>query len=110
MVRPRKFRHICFKPGAVYFKPRGVPMRELEEIILEADELEAIRLKNYQGLDQTECAEKMKISQSTFQRILSSANKKIANALILGKAIRIDCGPTGNRTPISTLKEWRPNR
>ena len=89
MPRPRKFRRIRFDPTATYFKPRGIPMVSLEEIILTMEEAEAIRLKDKKGLDQTECAKKMKISQSTFQRIITSARKKIAEALIDGKAIKI---------------------
>lgn len=65
-------------------------MTSLEEVILTADELEAIRLKYYRGLDQTTCARRMKVSQSTMQRILISANRKIADALISGKAIRVE--------------------
>ena len=67
-------------------------MRFLEIIELTAEEVEALRLKNVQGLDQQEAAKKMNTSQSTFQRILSSAYKKISDALINGKAIKIICG------------------
>lgn len=90
MVRPRKRRHIRFRPGVTYFKPRGVPLRHLEEVALRPDEVEAIRLRHVKGYEQIDAAKKMKISQSTFHRILLSANKKIANSLINGKAIRID--------------------
>ncbi len=90
--RPYKLRHVRHQPGATYYKPRGIPMRQLEEVILTIDENEAIRLKNLEGLDQTDCAAKMKVSQSTFQRILVSANKKIADALTNGKAIKIEGG------------------
>ena len=76
----------------MYFKPRGVPLSMLDEVILTIDELEAIRLKNIEGLEQIKAARKMKVSQSTFQRILSSAYKKISDALINGKAIKIVCG------------------
>ena len=89
-MRPRKIRHINFNPQTTYFKPQGIPLYSLEEVNLTADELESVRLKSYKGLDQTECAKKMKISQSTFQRILCVANQKIADALINGKAIKID--------------------
>ena len=65
-------------------------MRFLEEVALTAEEMEAVRLKDFKGFDQNECAEKMKTSQSTFQRILSSARKKIAEGLIEGKALRIE--------------------
>jgi len=90
MVRPKKIRRIGFMPGITYFKPRGIPLQSLEEINLEHDEFEAIRLKSVENLEQIACAKKMKISQSTFQRILTSANQKIAEALVHGKAIRIE--------------------
>jgi len=90
MVRPRKKRFIGFNPKVTYYKPRGIPLTELEEILLTSDELEALRLKNIEDLDQTDCAKKMLISQSTFQRILTLAYKKISSALIQGKAIRIE--------------------
>jgi len=92
MPRPRLCRRIRFNPNVTYFKPQGVPMRFLEIIELTAEEVEALRLKNVQGLDQQEAAKKMNTSQSTFQRILSSAYKKISDALINGKAIKIICG------------------
>lgn len=65
-------------------------MRFLEEINLATDELEALRLADFKGLDQVKAARKMKVSQSTFQRILSSARKKVSQGLIEGKAIRIE--------------------
>ena len=92
MTRPKIIRCVNFEPEVTYFKPRGVPLSSLEETDLTIDELEAIRLKNYKRLEQVECAKKMKISQSTFQRILCLANKKIAAALINGRAIKIEGG------------------
>jgi predicted DNA-binding protein (UPF0251 family) len=89
MVRPRLCRRIRFNPNVTYFKPQGIPMRGLEVVELTTEELEALRLKNQKNLKQTECAKKMKTSQSTFQRILSSAYDKITGALIEGKAIKI---------------------
>lgn len=89
MVRPRICRRIRFKPNVTYFKPQGVPMRHLEIVELTTEEAEALRLKNIKDLDQVGCAKKMNTSQSTFQRILSSAYKKITEALIKGKAIKI---------------------
>lgn len=89
MSRPKSRRLIRFNPNVTYFKPRGIPMRILEEIELTTEETEAIRLKNVEGLNQTKCAKKMKTSQSTFQRILASAYKKISDAIINGKAIKI---------------------
>ncbi|MFH0952523.1 MAG: DUF134 domain-containing protein [Patescibacteria group bacterium] len=89
MTRPRLFRRIRFNPRVTFYKPRGVPLRLLEIIELTGEEVEAMRLKNVVGLDQTESAKKMKTSQTTFQRILSSAYAKISKALIEGKAISI---------------------
>ena len=89
MARPRLCRKIGFNPNVTYFKPQGVPMRDLEIVELFAEEVEAVRLKNIEGLEQEDAAQKMNTSRSTFQRILVSANKKIAEALIQGKAIKI---------------------
>lgn len=89
MPRPKAFRHIVFDPSVTYYKPRGIPMRHLKEVELSHDELEAIRLADYKELNQTEAAEMMKISQSTFQRIITSAHEKIGKALIEGAAIKI---------------------
>jgi len=89
MVRPRLCRRIRFEPNVTYFKPQGVPMRFLEIVELTTEEVEALRLRNEKDLEQIECAKLMKTSQSTFQRILSSAYKKITEALIKGKAIKI---------------------
>lgn len=71
------------------FKPQNQPMRELEVIEVTCEEIEALRLKNLKNLDQTEAAKSMGISQSTFQRILTSAYKKTSQAIVYGKAIKI---------------------
>ena len=90
MARPRLCRQTSFNPKVRYFKPQGIPLRFLDEVELTMEEVEAIRLKNMEGLEQTEASLKMNTSQSTFQRILTSAYKKIAEALIKGKAIKIN--------------------
>jgi predicted DNA-binding protein (UPF0251 family) len=92
MPRPLKCRRVAFLPGATYFKPAGIPLRVLDEIRLSVEEAEAIRLKDVEGLEQGEGAEKMNISRPTFQRVLASARQKIADALLSGKAIRIEGG------------------
>lgn len=92
MPRPRICRRVWFEPNVTYFKPARVPLRELEEVILAVEELEAIRLKDFEGLEQEEAAKKMSISQPTFFRLLDSARKKIADAMINGKAIKIEGG------------------
>ncbi len=89
MPRPRARRKICFCPCVTYFKPQGIPLRELKVVALSMEEMEALRLKNIKSLSQTECAKRMRTSQSTFQRILVSAYGKISQALIEGKAIEI---------------------
>ncbi len=89
MVRPIKPRRVQFDPKAVYFKPRAIPLSMLDEVELGVDEMEALRLCDLEGLDQVEAAKKMKISQATLWRILTSARKKVAEALIEGKAIKI---------------------
>jgi len=89
MVRPIKPRRVQFDPKAIYFKPRAIPLSMLEEVELSLDEIEALRLCDLEGLDQVEAAKKMKISQATLCRILTSARKKVAKALIEGKAIKI---------------------
>ena len=90
MARPIKPRRVLFDPDVIYFKPRAVPLSELEEVDLGRDELEALRLCDFKNLDQVEAAKKMRISQSTLQRILSSARQKVAEALTEGKAIKIN--------------------
>ena len=92
MPRPRRRRNIAFEPDVVLFKPAGTPAFELETVILEMEELEAIRLKDFQEKSQSESAEKMGISQPTFHRLLTSARKKISDALVNGKAIKIEGG------------------
>lgn len=89
MPRPKLCRKIEFNPEVTYFKPQGVPMRALEVVELSTEELEAYRLRHMNNLNQKEASQKMHTSQSTYQRILYSAYKKIADVLINGKAIKI---------------------
>ena len=79
-------------PESNYFKPRGIPLSMLEEVILTVDELEALRLADLDGLYQEQAAEKMKVSRQTFGRIIESAHKKVAEALVKGKALKIEGG------------------
>jgi predicted DNA-binding protein (UPF0251 family) len=89
MARPKKHRSINCDPTSYYFKPAGVPIGHLDEVVLEDDELEAIRLGDLVNLSQEEAAEKMKISRATFGRIINSAHLKVADSIINGKAIKI---------------------
>lgn len=90
MPRPRKHRRVCCSPAAYYFKPRGIPMKELEEITLDHDELESLRLADFLAYSHEEAASEMKISRATFGRILEIARKKVTDGILNGKAIRIN--------------------
>jgi len=81
-----------FFPEATYFKPIGIPLSFLDQVSLSLDELEALRLADFNQIDQIEAAKKMKVSQSTFQRILCSARKKVSGALVIGQAIKVEGG------------------
>lgn len=89
MARPKKNRKIRCSPASYYFKPRGIPMADLQEVILEVDELEAIRLGDMLNYSHEKAALKMKISRATFGRIVNKARQKIAEGMINGNAIRI---------------------
>lgn len=90
MPRPLRERRVRGKPNADYFKPAGIPLRELEEVVLLLPEFEAIRLIDEHNVSQEEAGKRMQVSQSTLSRILKSARKKLADAVIGGKAIRIE--------------------
>jgi predicted DNA-binding protein (UPF0251 family) len=92
MVRPCIRRRVMGRPNSSYFKPAGIRMIELEETVLALPEFEAIRLVDLQDTEQEEACKKMQVSQPTLSRILKSARKKIADAIINGKAIRIETG------------------
>jgi uncharacterized protein len=92
MPRPKCCRHICGVPDKNYFKPRGIPSIKLEEVVLNLDEYEAIRLADYEQLYQEEAAARMNISRQTFGRIIEAAHKKIADVLMNGKALKIEGG------------------
>jgi len=92
MPRPPKCRRIEFRPGIIYFKPAGIPVRELEEVTLTLDEMEAVRLADLEGLYQEDAALRMGISRQTFANILASAHRKIAESLVRGRALRIEGG------------------
>ena len=89
MPRPRKRRNITGQFDIYYFKPKGVGLRDLEEIQLELDEIEAVRLADFEGQNMDSAAKKMKISKPTFCRLVNSARKKLADAVCNGKAISI---------------------
>jgi len=92
MPRPRICRRIGFRFRVNSFKPAGMPLKQLEELQLTKDELEAVRLIDLENIEQKKAGEQMKISQPTLSRLLTSARKKIADALVNGKAITIRGG------------------
>ena len=92
MPRPRCCRTVGSMPASEYFKPRGIPLSDLEEIVLTIDEFEAVKLADYEQLYQEDAANRMKISRQTFGRIIDAAHQKLADALIHGKALKIEGG------------------
>lgn len=92
MTRPKCYRNVCGTPDKNYFKPRGIPTVDLDEVVLNLDEFEAIRLADYEHLYQEEAAARMNISRPTFGRIINEAHRKIADVLINAKALKIEGG------------------
>ncbi len=92
MPRPCRCRNIRCDPESDYFKPKGIPMDMLEEVNLTLDELEALRLADFEEAYQEEAAKKMNISRQTFGNIINSAHKKIADVLLHAKALKIEGG------------------
>jgi uncharacterized protein len=92
MPRPKCCRMVGGLPTAEYFKPRGIPLTDLEEVVLTVDEYETLKLADYEQLYQEQAAEKMQVSRQTFGRIILSAHYKLADALIHGKALKIEGG------------------
>lgn len=91
-MRPKKIRWVKCVPGERCFKPLCKPLNKLKGVYLSLDEFEAIRLSCLEGFKQEDAAKLMKISRPTFSRIETSAHKKIADALVNIKAIRIEGG------------------
>lgn len=92
MSRPHKCKTVKQEPGVTYFKPRAVPLSGLEEVTITVEELEALRLVNIEDQSQQDAAKHMNTHQSTLQRMLTRARKKLTDALVNGKAIRIQGG------------------
>ncbi len=86
----KRHRNICWRPDVLIFKPAGIQRTNLEEILIKLDEYEAMRLADIEDLTMVDGADKMHISSATFNRLVKSAHKKIANAIVYGKVIRIE--------------------
>lgn len=89
MTRPKKNRTIQCTPVGYYFKPRGIPLNKLEEVVLEPDELEALRLADAMCMSHEQAAAMMTVSRATFGRIIKKARKKLIDCILNGKAIRV---------------------
>ena len=92
MPRRKHCRFIAGLPACRLFKPQGVRACDIDEIVITFDELEALRLADAEGLYQEQAAEAMGVSRQTFGRIIETARKKVATALINGQALRFDGG------------------
>lgn len=92
MSRPKRKRLVAQAPRMEGFKPFGIPISDLEPVVLLFEEFETIRLLDYEGLTQAEAAERMVVSRPTLTRIYEKARRTIAMALVEGKAIFIEGG------------------
>ncbi len=92
MPRRKRWRRVSREPTVSVFKPTGIPARNLQEVRITVDEFEALRLADYEGMNQREASEIMAVSQPTFHRILSSAREKVAKGLVEGCVLRIEGG------------------
>ncbi len=107
MPRPFKIKHIGFEPDVTYFKPAGIPVKQLEKVELSMEELECIRLSDIENLSQADAASRMQIHQSTFQRTLARARSKVADALVNGRAIMIHGGSFSFDKSFRRGRGWR---
>lgn len=111
MTRPLKCRKVTAKPRAYYFKPRAVPLCELQETALFLDEFQALKYAELDGKDQAAAAAAMGISRQTFGNILASARRKLADAVVNGKALKIEGGPDNmNRQPLKGVTDGAHGR
>jgi predicted DNA-binding protein (UPF0251 family)/predicted Fe-Mo cluster-binding NifX family protein len=92
LVRPRKHRLVSDTPATGYFKPRGVPMKSLEELCLPVEGLEALRLSDVEGMNQEQAAKQMGVSRHTFGRVLKAARETVSRVVVQGHALRISGG------------------
>lgn len=98
MPRPRKRRTVSLPPRAMVYKPAGVPLEGLRRVSLLPEELEALRLMDLEDLSQEDAAQRMGVSRSTFQRIVTQARRQVALALVEGAALVVE-GATVERSP-----------
>lgn len=92
MPRPRKCRRIVSEFGIRFFGPKGIPMRDLDQVFISHDEVEALRLADLEMMYHEEAAQKMGVSRATYGRTLDTARRKLADAFINGKGIQVEGG------------------
>ncbi len=109
MSRPTCRRRIGFQPKVIYFKPAGIPLTAVQEVIIGHDEVEAMRLKNLLGFPQEDAASQMGVSQPTFHRLINAAYQKITDAIINGKALRIEGGNVTFYEETAGPCRWKKN-
>lgn len=111
MVRPQLNRFVSGSPAVRHFKPQGIPLSDLEEVILTEDELEALRLADVEGLYHDEAARRMNVSRPTFGRIIARARRMLALAITQGKAICIQGGSVERvSSPLGRGRGWGRGR
>jgi uncharacterized protein len=106
MGRPKKCRWVETEPGVTFFKPRGIPLRSLQQIVITVDELEAMRLADFLEMTQEEVAQRLQVSRPTVTRMLSRAHQAVADALVHGKAICIQGGDYRVGQPCPHCGQW----
>ena len=106
MGRPKKCRWVENEPGVTYFKPRGIPLRSLQQVVITVDELEAMRLADFLEMTQEEVAQRLQVSRPTVTRMLSRAHRAVAEALVHGKAICIHGGDYRVGQPCQYCGKW----
>jgi predicted DNA-binding protein (UPF0251 family) len=106
MGRPKKCRWVETEPGVTFFKPRGIPLRSLEQMVITVDELEAMRLADFLEMTQEEVAQKMQVSRPTVTRMLARAHRTVADALVHGKAICIQGGDYRLGQQCNSCGQW----
>ena len=106
MGRPKKCRWVETEPGVTFFKPRGIPLRSLQQVVITVDELEAMRLADFLEMTQEEVAQRLQVSRPTVTRMLSRAHRAVAEALVHGKAICIQGGDYRVGQPCQQCGQW----
>jgi len=104
--RPRKKKLVQQEPVIEHFSPRGRPGRP-DEIVVSVEEYETIRLADYLGMDQKGAAKMMDISQQSFSRIVRTARKKVSDAIVNAKIIRIEGGDFINKRSLNIIEKLK---